>query len=135
MPAKPPEPVPAWRGLAWLLLTVLLVAQVWALYLVVPGEGEPFVPHQDKLGHAVLFGAPFALALVLRSRVAALGLIGHALASEVLQHVFTSTRMVDPWDAVANLVGIGLAGLLVGLARRLPDRPAPREPSPVGVSQ
>jgi len=134
VPEQPPERVVApWRTPAWLLLVALLAAQVWVLYLLVPGEGEPYFAHQDKVGHALLFGVPFALALLLRSRPAALGLLLHALASEPLQAMVTTTRMVDPWDTAANLVGIVGAALAVGLLRRASTRSASGEPEAVGV--
>ncbi|MCK0111343.1 VanZ family protein [Ornithinimicrobium sp. F0845] len=121
------------RGLGWLLLVVMLVAQVWVLYLLVPGEGEPYFAHQDKVGHVLLFGAPFALALLLRARRVALGILLHALLSEPLQQVFTTTRSMDVWDTVADLVGIALAVLAVALIRRVPERSPEREPADAGV--
>lgn len=110
---------------------LLLLAQVWVLYLLVPGEGEPYFAHQDKVGHLLLFGVPFALALLLRSRPVAFGILAHALASEPLQWLLT-TRTVDAWDTVANLVGIGLTTLLVLLVRRVPGRVTVRETATVG---
>jgi uncharacterized membrane protein YccC len=82
---------------------------VWVLYLLVPGEGSPFFAGQDKVGHALVFGVPFALALLLRSRSAALGVLGHALLSEPLQALLTDARVADGWDLVANLAGVALA--------------------------
>lgn len=99
----------------WLLLVVLLVAQVWALYLLVPGVGEPLVPGQDKVGHAVIFGLPFALALLLRAWPVTLGLFVHAVVSEPLQGLLTASRIADPWDLVADLIGMVLATLAVRL--------------------
>lgn len=120
------------RGLTWVLLLALLAAQVWALYLMVPGEGAPYFAHQDKVGHFLIFGLPFALALVLRSRPWALGIVAHALASEVLQGILTS-RTMDPWDTVANLAGIATAALVVWLVRAVPGRRAPvREAASAG---
>lgn len=131
MPTRTPDRGQGiWPGLGWLLLVLLLLAQVWVLYLLVPGEGEPYVAHQDKVGHLLLFGVPFALALLL-TRPVALGILAHALASEPLQWLLT-TRTVDAWDTVANLVGIGLAALLVVLVRRVPGRDTVPEPAAVG---
>lgn len=104
--------------LVWLVMIVLLLVQVVALYAEAPGEGEPFVPGQDKFGHVFLFGIPFAVALVLRSRPVALGILAHALVSEPLQGLLTTTRTVDVWDLVADLVGIGLAVVGVWWVRR-----------------
>lgn len=118
MSPRRPDPGTVWRGLAWILLLVLLAVQIWALYLLVPGPGEPYFAHQDKVGHAVIFGVPFALALVLRARAVAIGILLHALVSEVVQALATSTRTPDVWDLAADLVGIGLAVALVLLLRR-----------------
>lgn len=105
-----------WRVLGWAVALTLLLVQVWGLYVFTPGEGEPFFAGQDKVLHAILFGAPFALAILLRSRVLALIIVAHALISEPLQGILTPTRTVDAWDLVADLVGIALG---LPLARAL----------------
>lgn len=122
------------RGLGWLLLLTLLVAQVWGLYLLVPSAGEPLFTGQDKVAHALLFGTPFALALLLGARAVRLGILLHAVVSEPLQGLLTSTRTADPWDTAADLVGIALAGLLVVLVRRRGEASAVTEPDAVGVA-
>lgn len=133
MPARRPERVrDLAQGLAWLLLGLLLAAQIWVLYLLVPGAGDPYFAHQDKVGHALLFGMPFALALLLGSRPAALGILLHALLSEPLQDLLTTTRTVDVWDTGANLAGMALAALVITLVRRVPAR-STDEPAPAGV--
>ncbi|WP_237565587.1 VanZ family protein [Ornithinimicrobium cavernae] len=134
MPTSPPDHLRGvCRGLGWLLLLTLLLAQVWALYLLVPSPGDPLFPGQDKVGHALLFGVPLALSLALGSRPVSLGILLHALASEPLQGLLTSTRTPDAWDTVADLAGIALAVLVVELARR--RRPVSRvaEPDTVGA--
>ncbi|USQ75237.1 VanZ family protein [Ornithinimicrobium cryptoxanthini] len=118
-----------WRGLLWAVLLILFLAQVWILYAVTPGEGEPFVSGQDKIGHLLLFGIPFAVALVLRSRPAALGILAHAVVSEPLQGLLTTTRTVDVWDLVADLVGIGLAAVGVWWVRRRRARHSAEAPA------
>lgn len=116
--------------LLWLVMIVLLLVQAVALYAETPGAGEPLVPGQDKVGHVFLFGIPFAVALVLRSRPVALGILAHALVSEPLQGLLTTTRTVDVWDLVADLVGIGLAVAGVWWVRRWwADRSAEAAPS------
>lgn len=106
-----------WRGLLWLLLLALLAGQLWGLYLLVPGEGAPIFPGQDKLAHALLFGVPFALALWLGTRLMAVLILVHALVSEPLQGLLTTTRTADGLDLVADLIGIGVAGGAVLLLR------------------
>ncbi len=120
------------RPLAWVLLLALLVAQVWALYLLVPSGGDPLVPGQDKVGHAILFGAPFGLALLLGARAVALGILAHAVLSEPLQALLTSARTPDGWDTAADLTGIALATVVVWMVT---DRVAARRSDPVVISR
>lgn len=121
------------RVLGWLLLLGLLGAQVWGLYLLVPGTGEPYFTGQDKVAHALLFGLPFGLALVLRATPVALAIVAHALASEPLQALLTGTRTADLWDTVADLAGIALAGALVLLVRHRVTRSTMHAPESAGV--
>lgn len=114
----------------WAVLFVLaVVVQLVALYLPDPPSGGG-VPGMDKVVHAVIFLAP-ALAGVLaglRPVVLAPLLIAHAAVSEVVQHVALPGRGGDPWDAVADIVGIAV-GLAIGAALLLRmggDRPAAR---------
>jgi hypothetical protein len=53
-------------------------------------------------------------------RLAAVVFAVHAPVSEVLQHVLLPGRSGDVWDAVVDLVGVGLGvlALVVGARRR-----------------
>lgn len=115
--------------LLWLLVVVLLLVQVVALYAEAPGEGQPLVPGQDKVAHVFLFGIPFAVALVLRSRTLVIGMLAHALVSEPLQGLVTTTRTVDAWDLVADLFGMALAVVAVWWVRRRLARPTAEAPT------
>lgn len=128
---RTPDPLVAvCRALAWALLLALLAAQVWGLYLLVPGPGEPLLDGQDKVAHAVLFGVPTGLALLLRARLVVVAIVVHALVSEPLQAWLTATRAADVWDLVADLVGIAVAvGLVLVLRARRRPVPAPVAPS------
>ncbi|MFX0537790.1 hypothetical protein ACQBAT_10495 [Ornithinimicrobium sp. Y1847] len=92
---------------------MLLAVQVWALYApTVPGP-DTGLPGQDKIGHLLLFAAPAWVARTLLPRWPAarwvlMALIAHALISEPIQGWLTTARLADPWDTVANLVGISL---------------------------
>lgn len=122
------------RWLLWLLLLGLLAAQVWGLYLLVPGEGDPFFAGQDKVAHALLFGMPFGLALWLGSRPMAGLILLHALVSEPLQGLVTTTRTADAWDLLADLAGIGVASAVVLVLRARAGRaevPGAREAAEV----
>lgn len=136
MPTPPPDRARgAGRGLLWLLLVALLGLQVWGLYLYVPGVGEPVLTGQDKLAHGLLFGLPAAVAALLGSAPALLVLTCHALLSEPLQAALTTTRSADPWDLVADLIGIALAvGVVWSVrSRRTADLPAASSLDRTGV--
>lgn len=94
----------------WLLLIGAVVAQLHLLYRPdVPGPA--LFAGADKVVHAVLFAAPTLVALLgrLRPRVVLPLLALHAPVSELVQGRALQGRTGDPWDAVADLVGIALA--------------------------
>lgn len=105
-----------WRLVGWLALAVLAVVQVFSLY----SAGQPGpegVPGLDKLGHALMFGAPAALAVLMRLPWVLALVTAHALVSEPLQAWLVPTRAGDGWDLLADLVGIALGALLAGWVR------------------
>lgn len=96
-------------------LGVQLVLLYWPR-AVSTGSGLPW----DKLVHALVFG------LVLWTGVRAgiptrpwlvVSLV-HAVLSEVLQGTLLPDRAGDPWDAVADVVGVLLAAALVARGAR-----------------
>lgn len=111
------------------LLGVLLVAsvlvQLYGLYDPAPGGGD--VAINDKVVHALLFGVPALLGgLVGLGRWWPVVLAVHAPLSELVQGRYYATRTGDPWDAVADLLGIALGWALAALvARRRRPAPAP----------
>jgi hypothetical protein len=93
-----------------------LVLQVYALYLYVPAPSDAVsIPHADKVVHVVMFAVPAAIGVLARLRPWLVGLVlaVHAPVSEVVQHLWIPTRSGDPWDVVADWVGVAL-GLAVG---------------------
>lgn len=109
----------------------LLPAAGWFLLIMIllslPGESfeRVRIDISDKLAHIALFAGQLLLFWValelprarfrskLRSLSFATGLtMLFGLLSEPYQAVFTS-RMADPWDALANCVGILIAALLI----------------------
>lgn len=102
---------------AWLVLFALaVVVQLAALYAPASPSGGG-VPGLDKVTHAALFLAPALLGVLagIRPVVLAPLLIAHAIVSEVVQHLALAQRSGDPWDAVADIVGVA-AGLAIGSA-------------------
>lgn len=94
-----------------------LVAQVVALYFQVPTPDEADgIPQLDKVVHAAIFAAPAFLGVLagLRPWLVGLVLAIHAPVSEVIQHLFLPGRAGDPWDMVADWVGVAI-GIAAGV--------------------
>lgn len=117
MSLKPLRRARLWRGVWWCAIALVIVASLLPAVLLpqVPAGG-------DKVEH---FGGYFLLAAaavqlyatrasLLRAGLA-LVLLGAAL--EIAQELLTSTRQMDPWDALANAAGVaaGLATMLTPL--------------------
>lgn len=103
-------------------LAVALLGHVVALYLPgSAGSGIELFPHVDKVVHVFLFGVP---AFLLRRLTTAWWpialLIVHAPVSEAVQHLWIPYRSGDPWDLVADLVGIALGAVLAQALTRTP---------------
>lgn len=115
-----------------LVFLVALVLNFFGLYS--PTSLEPpalDIPGLDKIGHAVSFAALVAPALWLgwAPLWVLLVTVAHAGFSELLQLYLLPGRMGDPWDFLADCLGI-LAGLAIALtvtsAIRARDRAAGR---------
>lgn len=116
MPTAPVHPGPDLvRLLGWSALVTTLVIQAYGLYSPSP-PGPDGVPGLDKVGHLLAFAVPTGLAWLLGARWLVALLAVHAVVSEPLQHAVAEQRMLDWWDAVANLTGVALG---VGLALAL----------------
>jgi VanZ family protein len=103
-------------------LTPFFAVSVISFYaLFSPASGVPFLPPGvDKIGHFALFAA---LALTgswgrLAQRPLAIGLVGYAVLSEILQGVLPINRDPSPWDALADFAGIAIGLWLARRARR-----------------
>ena len=109
------------------LLVVALLVHLAVLYAPeVPGSGPMSVPGADKVGHVAVFALVVAVALWSGFRVQWVVPVelAHAVVSEVVQHTVLPGRSGDPWDVVADVVGVGLGwGLTVALRRRSAVRP------------
>jgi len=69
----------------------------------------------DKVVHPVLFLVPLVVWSLWRGRwqPVAILLAAHAVVSELIQHFCLPNRSGDPWDAVADLLGVGIGVALV----------------------
>lgn len=100
----------------WLGLWCLAIASVVVLSLMPPPPLPELPSGSDKLEHLLGYGllACGAVQLFVHRRgqwLAGLGLIAMGVGVELAQGAFTTDRMQDPFDAIANAVGV-----LLGLA-------------------
>jgi len=112
-PTSAPAPL---RRRAVLVAVLAVVVQLAVLYWpVVTVEGP--VSWTDKVVHLLVFAVPtWAVGRATGSlRLAAVVFAVHAPFSEVIQHVALPGRSGDVWDAVVDLVGVGLGALALGL--------------------
>ena len=123
------------RPRLWVRLWGLMIAGVVAGSLLPAATvpAPPF-PGADKLEHLLGYAALSAYAAMLfagrRAQwAAAIGLMLLGLAIEGAQSMFTTTRLADPLDLLANVAGVALgqalrvtraAGLLLRVDGRLP---------------
>ncbi len=107
------------RGRSLLPAALAVLLQLVVVYSPSGGGAAPF-PHFDKLVHAGVFALPVLLGLLARVPllpVVAL-MAAHAPVSELVQATLLPERAGDPWDVVADLVGVGLGVLAATLVRR-----------------
>jgi hypothetical protein len=103
---------------AYALAAAAAMAVVMLMLALASASPVPhWLPHQDKLEHMAAFGAlGFALAWAASRpglAVGAVALLVFAVQIELMQAVFTSTRVVSRWDVAASVLG-GMAGLMIG---------------------
>lgn len=105
-----------WSG----LLALVAVALQLVLLYSPSGGGAPPFPNFDKLVHCAVFALPVFFALVARlPRVPVIAVLAlHAPLSEVIQWTLLPNRSGDPWDVVADLVGVALGVGAAHLATR-----------------
>lgn len=106
------------RKLLRFVFVLTLCAVFWLALLPAPDVVQ-LVSWQDKVEHAVLFAGLALLALAAwpqRALAIALGLLAYGAAMEVAQS-FTAHRVGDPWDWLADAVGL-LVLLPFALRRR-----------------
>lgn len=111
---KPLRRPRAWLALWWCAIVTTIVASLLPAFLLpeVPAGGDK----AEHVGGYFLLAAAavqlFAARRVLLRAGAGLVLLGIGL--EIAQGLLTTTRQMDPWDALANSVGV-LAGLVTVL--------------------
>lgn len=115
------------------LFALAVIVQLLALYWPNPPQGGG-APGLDKVVHVGVFLAPALLGMLagLRPVVLAPLLIAHAVVSELVQHFLLPGRAGDPWDAVADIVGVAV-GLAIGSALLLRGGGRPAGPASDGA--
>ncbi|MCL7715042.1 VanZ family protein [Stenotrophomonas sp. CPCC 101365] len=114
MPLKPLRNLPFWSGLWALAVLVVIVA------CLVPPPPLPALPENgDKAEHfiAYLLLSASAVQLFRPGRpvwTAGLALVALGIGIEVAQGTLTATRSADPYDVLANTLGVA-AGLATAL--------------------
>jgi VanZ family protein len=110
--------LPLVHVLAWRLASVALVGVVTFLSLAPMPAELPLPTHADKLEHLLAYVglALWFAGLYPRERYAwiAAGLAGYGLTIELLQHSMAVGRYGDPWDFVADVLGIALGLTIAG---------------------
>lgn len=104
-----------WTGAAPASVLVHLAALYWPV-VTVAGP----VSWTDKVVHLVLFAVPTYLVARLLARPfwVVLGFALHSVVSELSQHYWLPGRSGDPWDVVADVAGVVLAGLALLVSGR-----------------
>ena len=105
------------------LAALAVAAQLWGLYRVTGPPSAPWFPYADKVQHLLGFALPVLLVLLaadLRATeqgrrigraavVAVAGLFAvHAVVSELVQGAYYASRAGDPFDVLADVVGIAV---------------------------
>jgi VanZ family protein len=103
-----------------ILAAVAICVQLVGLYQPTTPPQPAWFPNADKLEHAVIFGLPVALIMLARRRfsrlvVAIFAL--HAVVSELIQHFFYTHRSGDPFDVLADVIGVGLGTAVFAVIR------------------
>lgn len=117
------------RGVVLGIAVLLHLAVLYAPRVPAPPGGG--FPGLDKVGHVAVFAlvAVVALGVGLAPRLVVPVLLGHAVLSELIQHIALTDRSGDPWDVLADVVGVGLGWLLWRSWQLLSARGDARRPS------
>jgi hypothetical protein len=116
-----PTTIPAaHRRVLAVVLAASVAVHLWGLYRPSEPVVTELLPGLDKLFHALGFGIPAVLAVLLFRRSWPLGVLAaHALVSEVVQGLWIPNRTGDVTDLLADLAGLVPALVLL---RRLPSQ-------------
>ncbi len=102
---------PLRRAPLWLSLWALAILAVIAVCLMPPPPLPPLPEHSDKFEHLISYFLLSAAAVQLFARgrplwFAAGGLVALGIGIEFAQGLLTTDRSADPFDALANGMGV-----------------------------
>lgn len=124
-----------------MLAALSVLVHLFGLYRSTGPPSPSWFPNIDKAEHLIGFGAPVFLILLAasyastppgrrpatRTAVLVVAVFAlHAVVSEVIQHFFYLHRTGDPFDTLADWVGIAVG---YGVAVLVLRRPRPRTPT------
>lgn len=128
------------RARWWLAAALAIGLQTYALYRPSGPPSELAIPGLDKVAHMIIFALPvFLVLLALRQAQGTnpvtdpkrgyrlvLGMFAvHAVVSEVVQGQFYRHRSGDPFDVLADLLGIAVGYGAFMVIQRRTERRAP----------
>ncbi|HEY0689477.1 MAG TPA: VanZ family protein [Kribbella sp.] len=111
------------RARLWRAAFVLAcLIQLYGLYSPHQAGPPTGIPNDDKVAHLLLFGsvAYLGLRVGVRARLLLTLLVANAVVSEVVQHFLLRDRSGDPFDSLADLVGVAVGAWLGFRAIRRP---------------
>jgi VanZ family protein len=113
------------RARLWQAAFVLAcLIQLYGLYSPRQSGPDTGIPNADKVAHLLLFGsvAFLGLRVGVRARLLLALLVANAVVSELVQHFVLPYRSGDPFDSLADLVGVTVGAWLGFRAIRRPGR-------------
>jgi VanZ family protein len=101
---------------------VACLIQLYGLYSPRQAGPQMSIPYDDKVAHLLLFGsvAYLGLRVGVRARLLLGLLVANAVVSELVQHFLLPNRSGDPFDSLADLVGVAVGAWLGFRAIRRP---------------
>jgi VanZ family protein len=101
---------------------VACLIHLYGLYSPRQAGPQMNIPNIDKVAHLVLFGsvAYLGLRVGVRARLLLGLLVANAVVSELVQHFLLPNRSGDPFDSLADLVGVAVGAWLGFRAIRRP---------------
>jgi VanZ family protein len=108
------------RAMPIIFWALLIITSAFMLIELPPKQGG--WPHWDKLQHALVFLVLTLLGVIAyasKKHILAIGLIAYGASTELLQGMFTITRLASMNDWLADVVGICIGLLIFTLFQKM----------------